>query len=136
MAKPRNAQLLVESTKYKKYVVESSVTSKTRLFFINLHEVVVKQCLPDGELGEPRWICSVCDKKGQFSTLSAIVTSSAISYLRNKHRITQAAPLSSDADDHGAAETDSSANTSQTSFNRVWTYQLIRKALNSTLAYM
>ncbi|KAG6023549.1 hypothetical protein E4U19_004270 [Claviceps sp. Clav32 group G5] len=61
-----------------------------------------------------------------FSDFSAVATSSAISHLRKKHRITLATTLPSDADDdEGVVETEPSANTPETSFIPVWTNQLV-----------
>ncbi|CCE34843.1 uncharacterized protein CPUR_08782, partial [Claviceps purpurea 20.1] len=135
-ATERDDGALLITFRRKEHVLESSVTGKTRPSFINLHGVVIQECLPDGNLGEPRWICTPCDKNGSFSDFKAVATSSAISHLRKKHRITQATTLSSDADDDGVAVTEPSTNTSNISFIRVWTHQLVKKARDYALTYI
>ncbi|KAG6070875.1 hypothetical protein E4U15_007775, partial [Claviceps sp. LM218 group G6] len=49
----RDDGALLITFRRKNHVLESSVTAKTRPSFINLHGVVIQECLPDGKLGEP-----------------------------------------------------------------------------------
>ncbi|KAG5949891.1 hypothetical protein E4U57_008190, partial [Claviceps arundinis] len=113
-ATKREDGALLITFRRKNHVLESSVTGKTRPSFINLHGVVIQECLPDGKLA----------------------TSSAITHLKKRHRITEATGLSADADDDKVVVTEPSAKRSEISFISLWTHQLVKKARDYALTYI